>query len=184
MSHRLEILPGVVGDSEQRVGTPPVTVLDVLEGFFGGTPDEAAVRALDQHEIEELGDLAVQSAAAQAAAQVPKGAVYPGGWLAGNWHEQPFRGELSLALLYYPALLVHDPLADFFFRDYGSLPPTRELREKRNRMTISGGPAMWGQAVAYEGMRSNLDAVRDHLVKVIAFLVDAAPLLRCSAPPR
>lgn len=123
----------------------------------------------------------MQSAAAQATAQVPKGAVYPGGWLAGNWHEQLFRGELTLALLYYPALLVHDPLADFFFRDYGSLPPTRELRERRNRMTISGGPAVWGQAVSYEGMRSNPDAVLDYLVKVITFLVDAAPLLRSSA---
>lgn len=181
MSHRAEILPRVAGESEQGVDTRPVTVLDVLEGFFGEIPDEAAVRALDQHEIEELGDLAVQSAAAQATAQVPKGAVYPGGWLAGNWHEQLFRGELTLALLYYPALLVHDPLADFFFRDYGSLPPTRELRERRNRMTISGGPAMWGQAVSYEGMRSNPDAVLDYLVKVITFLVDAAPLLRSSA---
>lgn len=171
----------MAGESEQGVDTRPVTVLDVLEGFFGGIPDEAAVRALDQHDIEELGDLAVQSAAAQATAQVPKGAVYPGGWLAGNWHEQLFRGELTLALLYYPALLVHDPLADFFFRDYGSLPPTRELRERRNRMTISGGPAVWGQAVSYEGMRSNPDAVLDYLVKVITFLVDAAPLLRSSA---
>jgi len=171
----------VAGESEQGVDTRPVTVLDVLEGFFGGIPDEAAVRALDQHDIEELGDLAVQSAAAQATAQVPKGAVYPGGWLAGNWHEQLFRGELTLALLYYSALLVHDPLADFFFRDYGSLPPTRELRERRNRMTISGGPAVWGQAVSYEGMRSNPDAVLDYLVKVITFLVDAAPLLRSSA---
>ncbi len=180
MSHRAEILPRVAGESEQGVDTRPVTVLDVLEGFFGGIPDEAAVRALDQHQIEELGDLAVQSAAAQATAQVPKGAVYPGGWLAGNWHEQLCRGELTLALLYYPALLVHDPLADFFFRDYGSLPPTRELRERRNRMTISGGPAMWGQAVSYEGMRSNPDAVLDYLVKAITFLVDAAPLLRSS----
>ena len=166
---------------EPSPATPAVTIIDVLEGYFGETPDEAAVRALNQPEIEELGDLAVQFATAQVGTPAPKGAVYPGGWLAGNWHDQLFRGDLSLALLYYPSLLVHDPLADFFSSNYGSLPPTRDLREKNNRMTIISGPAIWGQPESYEGMRSNMDVVRDHLVNVITLLVDAAPMLRTCA---
>jgi len=167
--------------AQERVGPPsPATVLDVLEGFFGAVPDEAAVRSLNQQEIDELGDLVVQSAAVTAAAAAPEGTVYPGGWLAGNWHEQLFRGDLTLALLYYPRLLVHDPLADFFFRDFDALPPTKELHERYGRMTVSAGPAMWAQAAAYEGMRGNLDAVRSYLARIITFLVDAAPLLRSS----
>jgi len=167
--------------AQERVGpSPPPTVLDVLEGFFGAVPDEAAVRSLNQQDIDELGDLVVRSAAVTAAAAAPEGTVYPGGWLAGNWHEQLFRGDLTLALLYYPRLLVHDPLADFFFRDFDALPPTKELHERYGRMTVSAGPTMWAQAAAYEGMRGNLDAVRSYLARVITFLVDAAPLLRSS----
>lgn len=165
---------------EERPSPPTITVLDVLEGFFGAVPNEAAVRGLNQRELEELGGLVVQSAAVTAAAPVPVGTVYPGGWLAGNWHEQMSRGDLTLALLYYPRLLVHDPLADFFFRDFDLLPPTRHLRERHGRMTISAGPAMWAQAGAYDGMRGNLEAVRGYLARVINFLVDVAPLLRSS----
>jgi hypothetical protein len=165
---------------QEQAVSPPVTVLDVLEGFFGATPDEAAVRALNQREIEDLGDLALQSADATAAAPAPDGTVYPGGWLAGNWHEQLFRGDLTMALLYYPRLLVQDPLADFFSSDVGSLPPARELRERNGRMTVSAGPAMWALAATYAGMRSDLDAVRSYLARVINFLNDVAPLLRSS----
>ncbi len=127
--------------AQERVGPPsPATVLDVLDRFFGAVPDEAAVRSLNQQEIDELGDLVVQSAAVTAAAAAPEGTVYPGGWSAGNWHEQLFRGDLTLALLYYPRLLVHDPLADFFFRDFDALPPTKELHERYGRMTVSASP--------------------------------------------
>src|SRR5664280_752946 len=179
---RPQILPVVPPIPKERADPPPpqITVLDVLEGFFGAVPDEAAVRALNQQQIEELGDLVVQSAAVTAAAAAPEGTVYPGGWLAGNWHEQLFSGHLTLALLYYPRLLVHDPLADFFFRDFGSLPPTKDLHELHGRMTVSSGPAMWARDAAYDGMRGNLDAVRSYLARVITFLVDAAPLLRSS----
>jgi hypothetical protein len=114
--------------------------------LFGAIPYEAAVRAPNNREIEELGDLVLESAAVTAAAPAPTGTVYPGGWLAENWHEQLFRGDVTLALLYYPRLLVHDPVADFFFSDFGSLPAARDLRERNGRMTVSAGPAMWAQA--------------------------------------
>jgi hypothetical protein len=166
--------------SQEQPVSPPATVLDVLEGFFGAIPGEAAVRALNHREIDELGHLVLQSAAVTAAAPAPTGTVYPGGWLAGNWHEQLFRGDLTLALLYYPRLLVHDPLADFFFSDFASLPAGRPLRERHGRMTVSAGPAIWAPAVSYAGMRSNLDTLRDYLARVINFLLDVAPLLRSS----
>jgi len=58
------------------------------------------------------------------------------GFSADNRHYR----RSNRTLLYYPRLLVHDPLADFFFRDFDALPPTKELHERYGRMTVSASP--------------------------------------------
>jgi hypothetical protein len=160
----------------------PVSTLDVIENFFGETPDPRTIRALSLSELEDLREQVLLSSTAQLQDPVSEGIYYPGGWVAGNWQYQATRGDLNLALLYYPRILVHDPLADFFFDDFDSLPEMRPLREGNNRMTINAGPIMWGQAVSYS-KDNNLDRVRSYLTQVIGYMADlAAPAARiCSS---
>ncbi len=167
--------------NDSTAGDPPahtVTVLDVIENFFGDTPTRAAVFALSRTDIEQLGDLLLHSSDVSAVTPAPAGLTYPGGWLAGNWAQQLLRGDLNLALLYYPRLLVHDPLADFFFRDWDAIPPTRVLQAANGGSAITTGPGLWAKAAAYESMKDDLQAVRGYLTAMIEYLLELAPLLR------
>lgn len=157
-----------------------VTVLDLLENFLGQAPNEAAVKTLSRGQIEELGDHVRSYSAVTAGAPAPEETTYPGGWLAGNWHQQLLRGDLNLALLYYPRLLVHDPLAEFFFRDWDAVPDGRPLTG-RNGMQISGGPSMWARSNSYIDLRDDLDAVRGQLAAIVGYITDLRPLLQAEA---
>src|SRR4051794_25731837 len=105
---------------------PIVTVLDVLDELFGGVPDDETVAALTLELVDALGQRV--NAAADRLAQVtvardPIGdVIYPGGWLSSGWAETLFRPELNQTLLYQPRLLLHDPLAEYFFSDFDSIP--------------------------------------------------------------
>src|SRR4051794_4382261 len=104
-----------------------ISALDVVEGFFGGTPTEQEIRALSRSQVEELGYLAQESASSSLLEPVPAETYYPGGFLAGHWQFADIHEHLHLSLLYYPRLLVHDPLADFFFDDFDRHPKLRSL---------------------------------------------------------
>lgn len=158
-----------------------VTVLDVVEGFFGELPRKESVRALSRKQIEELGARAMESASVSAEDALDEPAVYPGGWLAGNWGEQAFRGDLNLALLYQPRLLVHDSLADFFFTEIDTLPDLSNVRGAVGGMSITRGPKMWASINTYVGLRENLEDVQGRLATIIGYLVELAPLLRSGA---
>lgn len=156
------------------------TVLDVLEGFFGGLPARRDVERLSRAQIEELGDLAVESAVARLQEKIdPGGLIYPGGWLGQHWGDPVFRQELSLQLLYQPRLLVHDPIADYFFRDVRRIPDARPLRTTRG-VTVHAGPREWAAPLLYLNEREDFEVVRSRLAYTIECLVDMAPLLRDS----
>lgn len=157
-----------------------VTVLDVLENFLGQAPKEAAIVALSRGQIEELGDHVRRFSAVAAGEPAPEATTYPGGWLAGNWHQQLFRGDLNLALLYYPRLLVHDPLAEFFFQEWDAVPEGRTLTG-RNGMQISGGPSMWARPNSYIDLGDDLDAIRRQLAGIVGYITDLRPLLKAEA---
>lgn len=154
------------------------TVLDVLEGFFGGLPSPRDVQLLSRGQIDELGELAVASAEARLLEGADSdGLVYPGGWLGRHWDEPVFRRDLSLQLLYQPRLLVHDPIADYFFADVQQVPDARPLRTTRG-ITVHAGPREWVTPLLYISERENLETVRGRLGHTVACLVDLAPLLR------
>jgi hypothetical protein len=142
--------------------SPELTVVDVIEGSFGGFPEREAVLALGRDEIDELGFLATQSANAltrePAAVSDVGDLVCPGGWLPAFWGEDTFRGDLSAALRYEPRLLVHDPLADFSFDDVTSLPEMRRLHG--TGQSITHGVRIWAPHKFRSGMGNDLDAVR------------------------
>jgi hypothetical protein len=115
----------VEGLSNGRISVSP---LDVLRNYFGELPGDRALGSLTTARMEDLGELLVESAAASLSDPVPPGTYYPGGWLAGGWNEPIFKSDLHLALLYYPRLLVHDPLSGYFFDRFEDLPKMKEIR--------------------------------------------------------
>lgn len=161
--------------------TSDVSPLDVLEGFFGGLPDESAIQGLASEQLDELGDLVQQSAAASARERVPTGAVgelvYPGGWLASGWGQELFRVELSCALLYETRLLVHDPLAEYFFSDFRTLPKMRTIKGAVGS-SIYAGPDLWANYGRRVHRGDDLEHVRHDLMRIVRFLLDVEPLLR------
>lgn len=89
-----------------------VTVLDVIDNFT--TPSAIDFATIPGTAIEELGELVRQSAAAeQPEATLPAGSVYLGGWPSANFWT--VGGDMLLSsLLYSPAVLVRDPITDWF----------------------------------------------------------------------
>lgn len=103
-----------------------MTPLDVLDDYFGGLPGASVAQSLTLSQVDDLGDR-VNTTATQMSKMKPSpdpigDLVYPGGWLANGWQHGIFRNELNCALLYEPRLLVHDPLAEYFFSDFNLLP--------------------------------------------------------------
>ncbi len=76
------------------------------------------------------------------------------------------------------ALLRQPHRADFFFRDWDAIPPTRVLHAADGGMEITTGPGLWAKAAAYESMKDDLEAVRGQLAVMIEYLLELAPLLR------
>jgi len=168
----------ISGDGGKRKSAVAVTILDVIEGFFGELPDPTSIRMLSRQEIENFGELVVESASASAGQPCDDAPIYPGGWLSSYWGEQAFRGDLNLALLYQPRLLVHEPLADFFFAEVDRIPKMQPLRALRGGITLEHGPRAWARPTLYVDMKDDLESVRGHLSRTIGYLAELAPLLR------
>lgn len=159
----------------------PVSVLDVLEGFFGGVPELEAVRALTLGQVDELGELVTQSAESLALQREGPSElgelVYPGGWLARGWGQELFRVELNCALLYEPRLLIHDPLAEYYFASFNTLPKMRSIKGRAGSI-VYGGPDLWANHGRRVHRGDDIDGIRADLVRIVRFLVDVEPLIR------
>lgn len=158
---------------EQRV-----TVLDVLENYFGDTPTPRAFETMEVRRIDELGEVVCASAQATLDIKAYPGTVYPGGFLAGQWHDENVAEYLHLALLYYPQLLVHDPLADYFFSDFEDVPEMRPLRSVDSAASVQSGPAIWGQNNTWRQHREDPDRARAWLTSTVQSIVTLAPIIR------
>lgn len=96
-----------------NIGARQITSLDVLENFLGAKPTKSAISRLSDRQIGDLELLVLKSCEASAWEPSPPGAIYPGGWLANDVANPAGNEYLNLALLYYPKVLIHDPLRDF-----------------------------------------------------------------------
>lgn len=152
-----------------------VTILDLLEGYFGELPTKETILKMDLGSLEDLQDRVLEYANAASSADTAGPLDYLGGWFAGSWHYQIFTGDLSLSLLYYPALLVHDPLADFFFADLGALPKFRPLRAANGGMVVSAGPELYANSANFDSMKHDLDSARGYLALLVDGIVDMEP---------
>lgn len=132
-------------------------VLDVLENHLGEKPSPPGLRKLKLSELQEIGELLSELASAQSDQKIPGGASFLGGWLGAHWSEPSLSEDLGKSLLYYPNLLVLDPLADFF-DDRSALPKTRPIRVRRRDgiyNTVTSGPSLWSTDGSFEALREN-----------------------------
>lgn len=166
--------------------TREVTVLDVIEGYFGELPPPGAAHKLSRREIEELGDRIVESAEAHPAfSDHDTSPIYAGGFLAHWWSHPTFRKELSLSLLYQPRVLVHDTLADYFglrrLDDLPELHPVRGYFASGDLVISNGGPRLWAANLTYAGEKESLDRVRETIDSNIQNIITLKPLLQSGA---
>lgn len=155
---------------------PRVCSLDVVENFLGVAPSIEQINKLSEPEITEMGNLVLESCASSAWDAAPEGTTYPGGWLANDMSNPEARSYLNLALLYYPKILLHDPLGDFFFSSYDELPDFRPLRAADGRLSVTTGPAIWHSGI--ERLRGDPEFLRSRLGEIVEFLVQISPLIR------
>lgn len=167
------------------VMTPPlpgrlVTSLDVLDDFFGGLPDASVAKSLTSAQIDDLGarvNATAQKLSRMKPSSEPIGdLIYPGGWLGNGWQHEIFRRELNCALLYEPRLLVHDPLAEYFFSDVRLLPEV--VLKGRNGSRMVHGARMWADSGRRVHREDNIGAIRADLESIFNTLRLFEPLIR------
>ncbi|PYY52600.1 hypothetical protein DEJ17_15870 [Curtobacterium sp. MCSS17_011] len=153
-----------------------MTILDALDGALGGRGTD--LRKLSIRDLDEIADLLEEFWTAQyevAPTLTASRSAFVGGWIGPFFSEPMLRRDLSDALLYYPKIMVLDPLADFFSRGEGlpELWSVGYVRPDREINRVASGPAMWRNIGTYESIRSD----RASAVRRFASIVDNLYLL-------
>ena len=151
------------------------TVLDVIENALGDLNPDAAHR-LGPEEISDLADRLNEFYEAWSMPQVEDGG-YSGGWIAGNPSNPEIRQYFFATLLYYPAVLMHDPLADFFDRRAQHLTDLPRLRARQG-LTAQQCEASLVRGASYWTAPDRLDRNRRKLHTGLMTLEELAPLIR------
>lgn len=155
-----------------------VTSLDVLENFFGDVPTTDQILALSDTDLDELHDRVMEFSSAKETELVPENSIYPGSWIAGNWHLDVMRPDLNQCLIYQDSIVTHDPVADFFGMSVRWLPEFRDIRAADGSMILQRDPKMWTQNHCYESLRSAPDRARYFLASLIPYVFELAPMIK------
>ncbi|TDQ02338.1 hypothetical protein AXZ95_0611 [Leifsonia sp. 115AMFTsu3.1] len=134
--------------------------------------------SLQLSKVDELRDRVLEYAAAAVEEPVPEGCVYLGGWLGAHWGTGAMEPERTLALLYYFRVLVHDPLADYFFSDTDRLRSNHPVHMGRGVTVQTVGPREMAETQSYGAIRADPDEAKSRLWQIITSVVSAEPLLR------
>lgn len=171
-----------MGHVQQQLEPIAVSPLEVLRNYFGQLPGDRELSCLTTAGMEDLGELLLQSAEASTAEPVPLGTYYPGGWLGAGWNEPVFETDLHLALLYYPRLLVHDPLSGYFFDRFDDLPKMKEIRmvnatSRSHIAAMYSGPDLFAQHGVYFTQKRDPEHALHWFKRLIRTVVSFAPLI-------
>lgn len=152
----------------------PVTILDALDGALGGR-GAADLRKLSLRDIDEIADLLDEFWSAQyemAPAPTASRSAFVGGWMGPFFSEPMLRRDLADALLYYPQVMVLDPLADFFSRGEGlpELWSVGYVRPDREINKVASGPAMWRHNGTYESLRTDPEGAARRFASIVGNL--------------
>lgn len=168
------------------------TVLDALQDVLGSKPKRSELAMLTLSELgairEELNEFWWQ----QADEPISGGASLIGGWRSANSSEPAFREDLSDSLLYYPTLMLLDPIADFFSSPT-VLPEPHPIRYRRpdgRDNVLSAGARLWSSHHTFESLRatrpeaasSRFAAIVDNLYALEVPIRSGATVLRSQWP--
>ena len=154
-------------------GPQIISVLDVLDNALGEDARSAALEKLTLAQLDNIAELLGEFWNAQpdvdGETDREDRASFVGGWMGPFWSEQMLRQDLSGALLYYPKILVLDPLADFFSHGEGLPTPwtVGYVRPDRQINTVSNGPAIWCQQGTFDSMRSEPIAAAGRFAHIV-----------------
>jgi hypothetical protein len=150
-------------------GKSPRTILNALEEALGATPVRAEMAKLGPVELDQLAGALSEFWRSQAEELIPEGASLIGGWRSAYGSEPSFREDLSDSLLYYPKLLLLDPLANFF-DDRSALPEPRGIRYRRRDgvyNVVQAGAAIWSRAGSYDSLREEPGAAANRFASIV-----------------
>jgi len=161
--------------------------LDVIRNFFGVAEPDECRRAVQDSSVERLEDFIEQERASLSGRVARDGveaerSYYPGGWAAELWHWQDLAQESLNLLLYYPRLIVHDPLAEFCFEHWSKFSMNKPVR-LRTAVGVDGGSIvpMAGPGPHSVGswaeLRSDPAVAKSRLAQIVENVVRLAPLI-------
>lgn len=130
-------------------------MLDALQDALGAKPERSELATLSVSEVAAIGERLEEFWRQQADEPIPGGGSLIGGWRSANSSEPAFREDLSDSLLYYPKLMLLDPIADFFHRA-NTLPEPRGIRYRRRDgqdNTVIAGARLWSSHHTFESLR-------------------------------
>jgi len=167
--------------SNQRAAKPPnsPTVIDVLENALGDLSDKR-VAALGTAELDDLADAvnAFYESWQTPALRTDEVRFYSGGWIAGNFDTESARQYLYTSLLYAPSVIVHDPIAEWFYRERDSLRSPPGIRGARGGIQVQGAEPQLLQGSGYHAFRDQPESSRAFLTRTIGALSPLPPLIR------
>jgi hypothetical protein len=104
--------------------------------------------------------------------------LYSGGWIAGNLAADDSRQQLYSSLLYGPAVVMHDPIAEWFdpYRSRIASPPP--LRGALGGVQVQGAEPQLMQGDGYHVFSEEPERTRSHLAAAVPLLAELAPLIR------
>jgi len=152
-------------------GLRPVTILDALDGVIGERRG-ADLQSLSLRELDNIGELLEEFWSRQhqaAPTSTPSRSAFIGGWMGPFFSEPMLRRDLADALLYYPKIMVLDPLADFFSRGEGlpELWSVGYVRPDREINRVASGPAMWRNNGTYESLRTDPEGAARRFANIV-----------------
>lgn len=149
----------------------PVTVLDALDRAIGDRRG-ADLHNLSLSELDDIGELLEEFWSSQyqtVPTSTPSRSAFVGGWMGPFFSEPMLRRDLADALLYYPKIMVLDPLADFFSRGEGlpELWSVGYVRPDREINRVASGPAMWRNNGTYESLRTDPEGAARRFASIV-----------------
>lgn len=156
-----------------------VTIIDVLEKALGDLSAKR-LQELSEPELESLAN-AVNGYYADWAAPATiddEFRLYSGGWIAGNTENPAARQYLYTTLLYAPAVVIHDPVADWFDPRRDSVKSVPPIRGRIGGIQIDGSEPTLRRRDGYSTFREEPERSRAHLLAHVPALAELAPLIR------
>lgn len=155
--------------TRRRISPPAPTVLNALENSLGAKPTQQDLARLNLAELDHLAGALGEFWMAQADEAIPDGASLVGGWRSAYGSEPSFREDLSDSLLYYPRVLLLDPLANFF-DDRSVLPAPKGIRYRRSDgvyNVVHAGAQIWSSDGTYTSLREDPEAAAARFAAIV-----------------